>query len=124
MRYFLLAPLVGLVTLFSCAKDQADEPTPVAVNLCDTLIVSYSADIQPIFNNSCAFSGCHDNGTAASGFALADYNGLSAAASSPNLIGALKHASGFSPMPQGGSQIAPELIQQIECWIEQGTPNN
>ena len=55
-RIFLL--LSAFVFLYSCEKDNYFIPkeTPVDPNV----QVSLAADIQPIFDASCATSGCHD----------------------------------------------------------------
>jgi hypothetical protein len=86
--------------------------------------MSFSTDIQPIMAGNCAFSGCHDNATAISGYALGDYAGVNAAQANPTFWCALTHSAGCVPMPSGSPKLSADLLQKIECWIEQGAPNN
>ena len=92
--------------------------------------VSYAADIQPLFDNSC--SGCHGgNG----GLFLTSYADLMERISNNGpvviagdganslLVKKLKGTAG-SRMPVGGPFFSDALIASIETWIDQGAHNN
>jgi hypothetical protein len=91
--------------------------------LCDTLEVSYTSDVVPILVNNCY--ACHSNANApsfASGLALEDHPDVSAA--SPLVLGAIKHADGFVPMPKDADQLDSCSIGVVEAWIHSGSPDN
>lgn len=90
--------------------------------LCDTNKIAYATNIQPIFDKYC--KGCHSGGAAPKGILLDTYVGVTAAANSSSLLGAMKHSAGFTPMPQGGAKLSNCEIRQVEKWIEAGKLNN
>ena len=51
-------------------------------------------------------------------------NGVKAIASNGKLIGTVNWASGFSPMPKGGSKLPNCNITKLQQWINAGAPNN
>lgn len=114
---FLL--ILGLF-VSSCEEEIVEEP-PV-VN-CDTDGVTYTADISPIFNGSCALAGCHVVGGNAP-FPLDDFESSVAAVGFGRILGSIRHEPGFIAMPfPAGSPMIPECdIDQIEAWINDGTP--
>lgn len=100
--------------------------------------VSYSTDIQPIFNNSCGGSGCHI-GNSAFGVNLTDYDRtmnsrgsqyvtevvITGDADASPLVDKLQPAPRHgSRMPLGGSPLSPTQIQLISDWIDQGAQDN
>ncbi len=109
----------------SCNKDKIGDFDPVDGNpftgdCTDT--VFYSTIVQPIIMNNCTVAGCHNNIQVAGGFNFESHESVSANA---NLIlNVIQHNSGFGAMPLGASQLNSSLIQDIECWINQGKMNN
>jgi hypothetical protein len=113
--------------------DLIEEPTPI----------SFSQDIQPVFNQNCALSGCHASPSPAQGLNLSQglsYNSLVNTPSSqrpsvlrvapfePNnsyLIHKIKgeNINGFR-MPLNSSPLSVELIALFENWVRQGALNN
>lgn len=104
--------------------------------------VSFSADVQTIFTNSCALSGCHSGPSPSSGLNLQAGNAYAeivngnAAQSNLDLIspGSLEESYLYqkidpngsrvgSRMPLSGS-ISPEQINTIATWITEGAQNN
>jgi len=53
-----LVALSGIIILPSC-KDEVTGPADI---IFPTRDVSYSQHVQPLFNQSCAFAACHDDG--------------------------------------------------------------
>jgi hypothetical protein len=39
-------------------------------------------------------------------------------------VGAITHAPGFTPMPQGGAKLPACEIAKIKAWVDAGSPNN
>lgn len=101
-----------------CTKDTV-KPLPVS-NCTDT--ISFSNKIQPFMMQNCATSGCHDAGTAADGKIYETHTQISSFAGI-----ALKamRGDGAQLMPLGYTEPLPDsLIQQFDCWIQQGKQNN
>ena len=40
------------------------------------------------------------------------------------LFGAINHLPNFQPMPRNAPKLSDCKIDQIQIWIENGTPNN
>jgi hypothetical protein len=91
-------------------------------------IPSFSAQVQPIIINNCATASCHGfNGFAP--FSLITYEQIDSVAMTGFLILSLKHQTP-KPMPRtnpflpDATRLPDSLIQIIECWVNQGRPNN
>jgi len=95
--------------------------------------LSYSSDIQPIFNSNCAGSQCHVGGTA-NGLSLASYSSLMAGGNSGAVVlpgnpdGSIivrRLEGNIQPqMPFGRSPLPQATINMIRDWIAQGAHNN
>lgn len=105
--------------ILSCSKDKVTQ-VAISAECADT--ISFSNEVLPLFNQNCSTSGCHDAGSAASGFVFTNHGNISATAD--QALGAMRHDAGFTPMPFGGAKLADSLIQKVECWIAQGKMNN
>ncbi|MBK9193178.1 MAG: hypothetical protein IPM77_17695 [Crocinitomicaceae bacterium] len=123
--------LLGL-TLFSisCNKDEGPFYADL-VNPVDTVEVSFSGDIQPIFNTYC--TACHNESHAKLNLiSCCSYEQLWEAGFSAPYIDTMniesgnlyKHITGsLSAMPPSG--LMPEYeINKIYQWIAQGAENN
>ena len=91
--------------------------------------VDYTTDIQPIFRNSCYT--CHQGDKAAAGLhldvrATALAGGISGKAILPGnskdslILIRLLSIDPKTRMPLGGTPLAPEKIELIRAWIDQG----
>ena len=107
----------------SCYYDKEDLLYGSGGN-CDSTAATYSGTVAPIMNSYCATGGCHNASSAAAGVVLDNYNGVKAIASNGKLIGTVNWASGFSPMPKGGSKLPNCNITKLQQWINAGAPNN
>ena len=108
------------LSMFSCRKDKAD--APVETINCDSVTVTFNLNVQPIFLSNCATSGCHDATTASSGYVLETYSQISANAEAS--LSSMKYESGYTEMPYFSSKLHDTLINQVQCWIQDGKPNN
>ena len=121
MKYLYLITFLLSISMFaiSCKKDKA--PEVVEIDACaDT--VSFSQFVQPLIEQNCATTGCHDANTSQSGFNFTGY--LNISVFSDSMIGSIRHDPGFAPMPFAQPKFADSLIQKIECWIAQGKLDN
>lgn len=97
------------VVLISCKKSIYDK------NLnCETTI-SFTNQILPLVENNC--TACHSAGE--EGYTLTNHDNISMHAD--DVLRSMKGI--ITLMPEGG-QLPDSLIQQFECWMKQGKPNN
>jgi mono/diheme cytochrome c family protein len=132
-----LAAVLALLALSGCsdegAEPMAPDPDP------EPVVVSFAADIQPIFDANCV--GCHGAGgsggldlraSATPGslvnVAASGYAGSRVVPGDPHVsVLYLKiegDASTGARMPFGGAALSPALRTLIHDWIEQGAPDN
>ena len=107
-----------LGTSTSCNKDKV--PTFTSSNCPDTIF--YSAIVQPMIQQNCATSGCHSASSAAAGYNLEGHSNVSANAT--DILNVIRHEGSGTPMPLGQPKLSDAIIQQFECWIDQGKLNN
>jgi hypothetical protein len=88
---------------------------------CSGMNVTYSADIKPILNASCAKSGCHDAATAQNGVDLSNYASASVISHQPRFLGVINHQSGYPAMPKDGPKLSDSKIQLLTCWAQAGS---
>jgi hypothetical protein len=90
---------------------------------CDLNDVSFSGRVQPILAlNGCV--SCHSGSNPQGGVRLDSYANVSAVVESGRLMGAIRHLSGYVPMPLNGEKIGECQADQIERWISNGMPND
>jgi hypothetical protein len=88
--------------------------------------VSFSGDLQPIFDANCASSGCHGGAHEPTLTADKSYNSLMSGGFVNTIIpteSILYQEVNSGSMPPTG-KLAPVQIQQILDWIKNGAPNN
>lgn len=125
--------------LFACKKDKG----PIVIKNTSERIISFSNDIQPIFDASCNGPGCHDLFEDAGKLNLeanVSYSELvnqESFAFAPEmlvkpgdpaasvLLQKMNGNSAYDPqMPLFAPAVADSLIQNISTWIEQGALDN
>lgn len=130
----LLAAAIIIVAANGCKSDTillAPPPDPI-------VDVSFAAEIDPIFQNSCSGSGCHI-GQTTNGVNLSNYQSILnsrpvsydreavvpfAAEDSP-LIDKIKPFPTFGDrMPRGLPSLSPLEITFIRTWIDEGALDN
>ena len=110
------ALLISVFIWMSCSK----EDTPVAD--CSGTTPTYTADIAPILNASCALSGCHTSAFPSDGVDLSSYQKAKSASLNGKVLASMKHSSGAKAMPLGGAKLPDADIQKVACWIAGGAP--
>lgn len=101
-----------------CTSEQAPPPEPPC-RITETVL--YSTHIERIFYNNCIT--CHNNSNRLGSISLEGYDNAKQVATGGRLLGAVRHAPGFSPMPQGnGPRLDNCDIRAIQQWLDGGTP--
>jgi len=121
-KIIVIALAIFIYPISGCYYD--DKETLYPATSCDTTSVTYAAVIKPIIVSNCAYSSCHVSPAPASGLDLSTVTGLQAVALNGKLTGVINHASGFSPMPKGGSKLSDCNIRQITKWTSAGAQDN
>jgi hypothetical protein len=94
--------------------------------------VSYGVHVQPLFNQACALSGCHDDGTHDSKLVLTSYSGLMnpqllvVTPGDPQnsiLVQRIEGRVG-ERMPMFRNPLNSKQITGIRAWIGEGAKNN
>jgi len=120
---FFLTLLSTFCTFQACTYHNEEELYGnAAINPCDTVTVTYALDVQPVLQSNCY--SCHNQSLSSGGINLDGYNQTKAIAQSGRLVGAISHATGFSPMPKSGSKLSDCTITKISRWVEAGMPQN
>ena len=130
-RFLFFAFAIYVTAIFSCTHDpiysSPDTTDLTGDEPCDPDIVYYEKDIQPIFNSSCAYAGCHDAISAQEKIDLSSYE----KAIKEVEPGRLKNSEIYEVittsnpgkrMPPNGN-LPAESIASIEKWILQGAKN-
>lgn len=111
--YILLTVMALAIALNSC------KTTSVQKSGCAGPVPTYTADIKPIIDPACG-TRCHSAEHHAGDINLSDYAGVKDAAENSQLLGAVRHDAGLTPMPKMGPQLPDSSIQKIQCWILNG----
>jgi uncharacterized membrane protein len=126
MKKLIILSSVALgLFLFSCHKDKAFPTTPIDPSVCDSVQVSFANDIQPMFDNYCNNNGssCHNVSSASDGRTYETHAQI--AADAEICYSAMNHEVGFTAMPLGNpTKLADSLLTKMNCWINDGKPNN
>ena len=106
--------------MISCAYNNEEELYPVEI--CDTMNVTYSATIVPILQQHCYE--CHGGAFPLSGIPFEPYANLKTTVMAGRVVGAIRHQTGFSPMPKDRQALKECDILKIEKWVAEGAPDN
>lgn len=118
MKNIHILLLLSAFYFASCQTEVFELPQPPAPDLCDTLIITYQTKVKQIIDANCATSGCHDANSGSGNFT--NFNGLK-----PKL------ESGFfrsrvlrdKNMPPSGP-LPQNTLDELNCWLEKGYPEN
>lgn len=133
MRRYLSSFIVAFLFLSSCTKNKTGSNCTAC-----TSAISFKTDILPIFEVSCALSGCHDTITHAAAVILDSANAYTKVtehgtgyvtpgnANASLLYTTLNtpNTSSVNGMPKGLAPLSECQIEAIACWINQGALNN
>ena len=122
---FGIVSLLALAILIDGCKHDPDlsgtplPPDPPDPDICDTLNITFTGSVMPIFQANCL--GCHSGSNPYYGLDLTNFDHLAAVVNNGSLIGSVKHAEGFYPMPKAGAKLTDCDIKIIEIWIRDTT---
>ena len=85
---------------------------------CDTVGVTYAADIKPVIDLRCI--GCHNSLTRNGAVDLSTQDLVRQHAASGKLVGTMARAPGYSPMPPSGPRATDCEIAKVRAWIAGG----
>lgn len=113
--------LFTLVVLGFCGcLSDSEEELLTDIDACDTVQVTYSANIEHILATNCY--SCHKTGIARGGVVLDNYASVTEYAQTGHLLGVIEHKPGFSAMPQDAAQLSDCEIAKVRAWIALGLP--
>lgn len=113
--------IIATALLFgSCYYDVEEEIYPTID--CQSSNMSYANDIQPLIQTNCYIY--HAANINFGNITLDSYADLLFRVEDGRLLGAIKHQSGFAPMPQNSPKLLECQIEKIESWIAAGALNN
>jgi hypothetical protein len=120
MLKYVFAFLI-IINLESCYYNNEEEL--VGITVCDTSAVKYNADVSKIIETNCLV--CHSSVAKQGDIILEGYNNIKLyAIKGGRLVGAIKHLSGYSPMPKNLSKLSECDISKIDKWVNEGATNN
>ena len=125
--YFKVLKFPALILMFSgCYYDNQEALYGKPDENCDPVMANYSTDILPILQTYCYM--CHSAAAVAGGNGggnnFEDFTVLQTLALNGHLVGAVSHASGYSPMPKFGNKLSDCNISKITKWVNDGALNN
>ncbi|HTN18687.1 MAG TPA: hypothetical protein VL092_13440 [Chitinophagaceae bacterium] len=118
-RFILCPAAVTLILAQSaCYKDSKEAMFPTTG--CDTTSITWTKDIQPIVNNSCTASGCHDARSQSGGYALNTYEGVKTIVDNTRFLAVIEAGT----MPKSSPKLDDCTINKIKRWINTGAEQN
>lgn len=110
--------VIILLWLTSCEKETSKpEPNPVQEPPCRP---TYTSDIKAIVNTKCAISGCHDGNSGIVGFK--EYATLKERADNGRIK---SYVFELKIMPPSTAvQLTDDEKKLVECWLDNGAPEN
>ena len=120
MRWLFPLLVVIICFLDSCSSKNEEDEFP-ELNNSDSEF--FTKTIAPIFKSNCTVSGCHDASTSSAGIDLTSEIDAKQA-NLTQLLKAINHQSGASPMPKNRSKLDQASIDNIEKWVESLSSGN
>jgi hypothetical protein len=111
--------VLAFFVLTGCYYDNEEE---LYGNSCEVVNISYSLDVLPIIESNCFI--CHAASANQGDVTLEGYGAIIEYVDSGQLIGAITHSGGFSPMPDDAPKLSDCNIQKIQQWVDDGALNN
>jgi len=105
---------VMLITLSSCKH--------VVKYDCTGVTPTYTKNIKPILDATCARSGCHGANDPEGDINLSNYQDAAAASRKNSFMGTIQHKPFYQNMPKDGDRLPDSQIHLLSCWIENGSP--
>ncbi len=110
----LFAIILFLVLAYGCKH--------VVTYDCTGVTPTYTENIKPILDATCARDGCHAGNDPEADMNLSNYADAAAASSKKSFMGSIQQLPLYHKMPQGGDRLPDSQIHLLSCWIENGSP--
>ncbi len=117
MNNRILFKILVLTLVSSCYNDN-EEDLYGPIN-CDVSEVTYSVNVQPIINSSCATTGCHTSGGTAPGN-FNNYNELKSKVDNGTFENRVLIQKTMPP----NSPLSDCELETLQAWIDGGALNN
>ena len=120
MKTGVIAFVACLSLLMGCYYD--NEEAIYGTETCPDETPTYSERVSVIIEVNCLI--CHNASVASGGIVLATYQDVKRQIDNGNLIGAITHNNGFSPMPKNAPKLRTCDILAIQTWANNQALNN
>ena len=118
MKKLMYLSIIAVGFLAACKSTKPSTSAIAALPLdCSNKTLTYSTDIKPIIETSCAK--CHNTNNKA-GYNFLTLESVKKAAQDGHLLGTIKHEKGYDAMPRMAAKLPQESIDKIECWMNNG----
>ncbi len=107
--------VLGLFSLIACTQKATTFE-------CASVSSTYTNNVKPILDASCATSGCHNATSKADGYDFSTYTNAKTHASHGHFLGSIQHLKGYEAMPKNSAKLSDADIKLISCWVQNGTP--
>lgn len=121
MKKTILLSIIAFVGLLSCKEDKA---SPIPDNSGDCFPMSYTYNIRPIIETSCKTqegpgTGCHDAW-------IDDYSKIEKTINDQRWTNAIFVEMDMPQIPNefGIDSLTEAELEMMQCWIDQGFPEN
>ena len=119
-RQIINCLLISMIIFAGCYYDSEETLYPASDSV--TTDMSYQYNIVPLLSQNCY--SCHSVTLHTGDVTLEGYTNLLTYVNDGRLLGAIKHQSGFEPMPQLAPKLPTCEIAKVEHWITDGALNN
>lgn len=116
MKKIIGLSCVVIIIAIACSKSKDDSGGGGTVD-CGTITTTFSANVSPLMQSSCAKSNCHAAGSSNGVGPLTTYAQIFAAKAQ------IRTAVASGSMPRDATFTAAQKAI-ITCWIDAGAPNN
>jgi hypothetical protein len=115
--------------LSSCSNDSIEDLYPGIyapdTTPCDTSNMTYDATMKPLFITKCGAdqTDCHKSPNTAQKN-LDNYADAADLGINGDIMGAVNHEAGFTPMPNNGTTLDNCSKAMIQAWVNRACPEN
>ena len=119
MKRLFIPVFIIAIAVIACKTTEPAKtstvPVKIALDCSASSTASFAKDIKPIFDQYCV--SCHGD---AGGYDFTTFADISRAAKNGDLLGTIKWQHRFPKMPANSAQLDQDIINKIECWINNG----
>ena len=117
---FLCCLSLGII--FCSCGDKDDDDTDPTPDTCTTLAASFSADVMPIIELTCAIPDCHVAGFDSGDFTT--YEGVKERVDNGSFATRVTNQSMPPSNTLGPESLTDDEIELINCWVDDGAEDN